>query len=214
MASTLRLDFLQGLPEYVGKDRFEIANHLAKHDGYIAIVQFESMGTYFGCCRTIEELEEVLGSPNCKMREVLYHVPGLKDALLPLEAKGILKYAVPSASASVKSPQSVPAPKPKAQSAIPPASPEEGKKPRRPIAGYILLVFGLLIALVTACLSAILLLAYLSDPELSAQMGSLRLVLLACGVPLFLVGALLATVGGIVIYRAHRAAKVVPPPAL
>jgi hypothetical protein len=200
MASELRLDFLQSLPEYIGKDRFEIANHLAKHDGYIAIVQFESMGTYFGCCRTIEELEEVLGSPNCKMREVIYHIPGLKDSLVALEAKGVLKYSVPSAPAKTQSPQ----PAPKAQSVSVGTTTNENKKPQRPIAGYILVILGGLIALAAACLSLILLVAYLSDPELSNQMGQLRIALLVCGAPLFLLGLLMAAGGVLLILRSSR----------
>ncbi|MBI5934601.1 MAG: hypothetical protein HY867_12925 [Chloroflexi bacterium] len=201
MASTLRLEFLQGLPEYVGKDRFEIANHLAKQDGYIAIVQFESMGAYFGCCRTIEELEEVLGSPYCKMREVIYHVPGLKDSLLPLEAKGILKYSVPSAPSYVQPPQ----PAQKTPSVPTGKSANESKKPRRPIAGFILLILGILTAIVAICLSSILLVAYLSDPVLSNQMGQLRIALLVCGAPLFMLGSLMVVGGVLIIRRASRA---------
>ena len=207
MTSTLRLDFLQSEPEYIGKDRFEIANDLVKKYGYIAVVQFESMGTYLGCCLSIEELEEVLGSPNCKMREVIYHIPGLKDSLVALEAKGVLKYSVPSAPAKTQSLQ----PAPKAQSVSVGTTVNENKKPGRPMAGYILVILGGLVALAAACLSVILLVAYLSDPELSTQMGQLQIALLVCGAPLFLLGLLMAAGGGLIIYRASRASKTMPP---
>lgn len=93
MTSELRVDFLQ--EKYPGKSNTEIARILADEYGYIAVIQFEGMGTYLACCHTVEELEEVLGSPYCKAKEVVYHVAPLKDVLLSLQAQGILKYSMP-----------------------------------------------------------------------------------------------------------------------
>ena len=93
MASTLRLDFLQGEKEYAGMSNVKIAQNLAQKYGYIAVIQFEDMGTYFACCRTVEETEEVLGSSNCKNKKALYRIDALKDAFISLQARGILELA-------------------------------------------------------------------------------------------------------------------------
>lgn len=96
MASELRLDFLRTLPQFkkVKKPK-DIATALALEDGYIAVIQFDGMGTYFASCRTVEELEEVLGSPNCHNKELLYCIPSLIGPIADLVAKGVVKMKMP-----------------------------------------------------------------------------------------------------------------------
>lgn len=93
MAAEYRISYWQ--EQYPGKSNTEIAEILAKDGGHIAVIQFESQGTFLAGCTTVEDINSTLNSPFCENKEVVYHVDALKDTFLSLQAQGILRYGLP-----------------------------------------------------------------------------------------------------------------------